>query len=252
MAALWNRPDHYISVLWFLFSFFFPCLFSAIADWMPTILPHMMWPWCEFRIRIWNVLHAARWKYRMQKIAKKSPSRHHRTVCRAVSSQLRHVLTIRKKLVKEQYLLHMSSQYGKRWPTNGWEQFESSWHPANFNGFRILASLLHRRRSLEANQTLHDIWPSPGLVHYIYIFGGTCPLTEFWQVQNSLYVLLLYWQHYCMAHQKRASPKLCGVVQGMELRNFYRGRHLYSAGWPSRWASAHILVTYYVHFCRKT
>ena len=28
----------------------------------------------------------------------------------------------------------------------------------------------------------------------------------------------------------------------MELRNFRRGRHLYSAGRPSRWASAHILV----------
>jgi len=30
----------------------------------------------------------------------------------------------------------------------------------------------------------------------------------------------------------------------MELWNFGRGRHLYSAGQPSRWASAHILVTY--------
>jgi len=31
--------------------------------------------------------------------------------------------------------------------------------------------------------------PSPGLVHYIYIFGGYCPVTEFCQVQNSLCVL---------------------------------------------------------------
>jgi len=31
------------------------------------------------------------------------------------------------------------------------------------------------------------------------------------------------------------------VVQGMELRNFRRRRHLYSAGRPSRWISAHIL-----------
>jgi len=28
---------------------------------------------------VWNVLHAARWKYRMQKWRKKSPSGHHRT-----------------------------------------------------------------------------------------------------------------------------------------------------------------------------
>jgi len=29
--------------------------------------------------------------------------------------------------------------------------------PANFNGFHILASLLHRCRSLQANQTMHDV-----------------------------------------------------------------------------------------------
>jgi len=63
--------------------------------------------------------------------------------------------------------------------------------PANFNGFRILASLLQRRRSLDANQTLHDVWPSSGLVHYIYIFGGCCPVTEICLGQNSLYVQLL-------------------------------------------------------------
>jgi len=34
--------------------------------------------------------------------------------------------------------------------------------PAHFNGFRILASLLQRRRSVEANQSLHDVWPFPG------------------------------------------------------------------------------------------
>jgi len=47
--------------------------------------------------------------------------------------------------------------------------------PVNFNGFRVLASLLQRRRSPEANQTLHDVWPSHGLVNYIYIFGAVAP-----------------------------------------------------------------------------
>ena len=42
--------------------------------------------------------------------------------------------------------------------------------PANFNGFRVLPSLLQRRRSPEANQTLHNVWPSPGLVHYYIHF----------------------------------------------------------------------------------
>ena len=50
--------------------------------------------------------------------------------------------------------------------------------PANFNGFRVLASLLHQRRSTEVNQTLHNVSPSPGLVHYVYIFGGSCPIAE--------------------------------------------------------------------------
>jgi len=48
MAALHSKCEHYIIVLWFLLSifffFFFPRLFSAVADWMSTILPHMVWP----------------------------------------------------------------------------------------------------------------------------------------------------------------------------------------------------------------
>jgi len=54
--------------------------------------------------------------------------------------------------------------------------------PANFNGFRVLPSSLQRRCSLEANQTLHDVWLSPGLVHYRppYIhFWGLLPRQNF-------------------------------------------------------------------------
>jgi len=54
---------------------------------------------------------------------KKPPKiRHLSTIaqlCPAVSLQLRHVMTIRKKLVKQQYVLHMFLQYGKLQPTNG-------------------------------------------------------------------------------------------------------------------------------------
>ena len=111
--------------------------------------------------------------------------------------------------------------------------------PAIFNGFRVLASLLQRRRSPEANQTLHGVWPSPGLLHNIYIFGVSCPMTEFRHVQNSLSsksCLLLYWQPLRHGTPAAGSDKVYGVVQGMGLRNFRRGRHLYSAGRPSRWA----------------
>jgi len=57
----------------------------------------------EFMTQHWNLLHAARWKCRTQKSPK---IRHLRTmaqICRAVSSQLRHVWTIGKN-VKQQYL----------------------------------------------------------------------------------------------------------------------------------------------------
>jgi len=45
MVTLCNRADHYIFILFLLSSSsFFPRLISAVADWMSTILPHMVWP----------------------------------------------------------------------------------------------------------------------------------------------------------------------------------------------------------------
>jgi len=45
MATLRSRCGHYIFVPFLLsIFFFFPRLISAIADWMSTILPHMVWP----------------------------------------------------------------------------------------------------------------------------------------------------------------------------------------------------------------
>ena len=73
----------------------------------------------------------------------------------------------------------MSSQYGELRPLTaqiGWRVWVT---PANFNGFRVLALLLQRRRSPEANQTLHDSWPSPGLVHYVYTLDGILPGVNF-------------------------------------------------------------------------
>jgi len=36
----------------FISSIFFPRLISASTDRMPTILPHMVWPYCEFRMQV--------------------------------------------------------------------------------------------------------------------------------------------------------------------------------------------------------
>jgi len=44
MAALRNRCEHYIFVLFLsFFLLFFHRLISAVAEWMSTILRHMMW-----------------------------------------------------------------------------------------------------------------------------------------------------------------------------------------------------------------
>jgi len=53
-------------------------------------------------------------------------------LCRAISSQLRHVSTIGKKLVKQQYLLHVSLQYRELRPTSSWDRFVTLRHPSKF------------------------------------------------------------------------------------------------------------------------
>jgi len=139
---------HYIFVLWFLLSSsFFPRLISAIADWISTIFPHMVWPWCKFRMQVWNVLHAACLKYKTRKIAKISPSWHHRTTLSSYIFATKAYIENRKKNVKQQYLFHMLLQYGARWPTNGWERFGSLEHPSKFQrvlrlGFAAAATSL--------------------------------------------------------------------------------------------------------------
>jgi len=91
----------------------------------------------------------------------------------------------------------MFPQHGELRPTNGRYRFRSSGSPANFNRFRILPLLLQRRRSSEANQTLH-VWPAPALVYYVYIFRGSCPnrILPGAKFTVSKYCVRLYWQRY--------------------------------------------------------
>jgi len=89
-------------------------------------------------------------------------------LCRAISYlRKRHVSTIGKK--------SFNSNISSTCPCNivnfGTLRAEIGWWVwgtrENFNSFRVLASLLHRRRSMEVNHTSHDVWPSPGLLHNI-------------------------------------------------------------------------------------
>jgi len=119
------------------------------------------------------VRYAARCKYRTQKSCQKSPSGHHRTTLSGYIFAIKAYIDNRKKLVKQQYLLYMSHNMVNFGPLAA-EIVSFVWGtPANFNGFRVLATLLQRRRSTEVNQTLHYVWPSPGLVRYIYTLSGS-------------------------------------------------------------------------------
>jgi len=109
---------------------------------------------------------------------KKLPKIHHvhtiAQLCRAVSSQLRHVSTIGKNNTSS-----TSSQYGERWPTNCWDWFTSLGHPSTFRRVSRLGSVTA------------------------------------WHCSNG------------------RQPNFAALN---------RGHHLHSAGRPSRWALAHILV----------
>jgi len=89
--------------------------------------------------------------------------------------------------------------------------------PANFNGFQFLASLLHRCCSTEVNQTLHDVWPSARLIHYVYIGGGLLPPNVVLPgAKFTLYptCVLLYWQRYCTEREQQVSVKLRRLAEG--------------------------------------
>ena len=183
MAALCTRGPLYfcpvVSFFYLLLLLFSSPKLSA-TDWMSTILLHMAWPYSanlECRSEMCCTRLAANTG---RKSRQKSPSGHHHTTSSGYIFANKACIDNRKKLVKQQYLLNMFLQYGELRPTNGWDLLVSLGHAANFNGFRVLAALLH----------------------------GTL---------------------------------VVGVSQTAALN---RGRHLYSAGQPSRWALAHILVDY--------
>ena len=101
------------------------------------------------------MMHAALCKCKTQKIAKNSPSGHHRTTLSGYIFAIKARIDSRKKVVKQQYLPHMSPQYGELRPIVADEIVSLVWGtPANFNGFRVLAALLHGTLVVGISQTL--------------------------------------------------------------------------------------------------
>ena len=141
--------------------------------------------------------------FRKNQDAKLKPkNRHLHTIAqlrRGISSQLKHILTIGKKLLNgniSSICPHTTLNFGLLTAEICWRVCGT---PENFNGFRVLTSLSQRPRSTEVNQSLHYNPPPPVLVYCVYIFGSCCPLAECCHVQNSLCVHLRTIAQVCRA-----------------------------------------------------
>jgi len=98
-------------------------------------------------MQVWNVLCTACWKCRTQKIAKISPSGHHRTTLSGYIFATKARTTIGKKLIKQHYLPLMSSEYGELRPSSGWELLASLRHPCKLQRVSRLCSITARHSS---------------------------------------------------------------------------------------------------------
>jgi len=143
----------------FYISLFFPRLISAVADWMYLYFR----TWCglraNFRCRsetCCTQLAENTGRKISPKIAKNSPSGHHRANLSGYIFATKAHIDNREKIVKQQYLHHMSLQYGELRPTCGLAEIVSFvWGtPANFNRFRILPALLHGTVVVGVSETL--------------------------------------------------------------------------------------------------
>jgi len=100
---------------------------------------------CEFRTQVWKLM-CCTWLAGNTGRKNDAKNRHLRTIaqlCPSVSSQLRHISTIEKKLVKSNIsptCPHNMANFGPLTAEIG----SGVWGtPANFNGFRVLAALLY-------------------------------------------------------------------------------------------------------------
>jgi len=135
-------------------------------------------------------------------------------------------LTIGKKIVKQQYVLHMSSQHGELRSTTaeiGWQVWGA---PANFNGFRIFitspTSFSGGQRNFLRCLACLLGW------YTIYIFLGLLPPKGI--LPGAKFTLrprfaFLCWQRYCTPLKQCALAKLCGEVP------WWRGAHPVWHGW---------------------
>jgi len=177
-------------------------------------------------MHVWNMLHGVS----ENTGHKNSPKiRYLRTItqlCRALSSQLRHVLTMRKEVVKQQYLLLMSSKivnFGPLVAEIGWRVW-SKFQRVLHLGFVTALTLLSG-----GQPNFAQFWPSHGLLHYNI---------HFWRLLLPNWILLgaKFTLHSSLAFYYIGSVTTRHSSSGRQpnFAAFSWGRHLYLAGRPSR------------------
>jgi len=167
---------------------------------------------------------------------KPSSGHHLTTLSSCIFATIRHVSTI-GKIVKQQYILHMSSQYGECRPTNGWDLFGCLGHLSKFQ--RVSRpGFVTAPTSLTGSQpnfawSLAVSWAGTPYIHFQELLrpDGILPRAKF-TLRPSLaisYISSVTARHTSSGRQ----PNFAALS---------RGRHLHSAGWLSRLALAHNLV----------
>jgi len=90
-----------------------------------------------------------------RKMMQKSLSAHHRTTLSGYIFATKACIDNRKKrLVKQQYLPHMSLQYAELRPTSGWDRFVSLGDPSKFQRVSRLGSVTARHLVVGVSQTV--------------------------------------------------------------------------------------------------
>jgi len=106
-------------------------------------------------MQVWNVLHAARWKYRPQNVAKNSPSAHHSTNLSGCIFTIKACIDNWEKNLINSHIsfrcLHHMANFGAQTAEIGLPVWGT---PANFNGFCVLAALLHATLVMGVSQTV--------------------------------------------------------------------------------------------------
>jgi len=141
-----------------------------------------------------------------------------------------------EKIVKQQYLFYMSSQYGALRPTTGLDRFVSLEHRNKFQrvsrfGFVTAAKLNESQPNFA--RCLAVSWAGTLYTHFRGFLPRNGILTgATFTLRPSL--ALSYFGSVTARHSSSGRQPNFAALN--------RGCYLYSAGRPSRWALAHILV----------